>query len=139
MLEFYPQRSNLILTQNTREIHPLHRKVIIDAVKVRLVTVYFTVINNILHLQAKILQRYSLHQSFFVVVVFYLGFLSRTFTIHRTARGRVSLQLFSTASTRFKGTQTLAGQLLKRALVCTQLGAGLEPGTFGVREQVANH
>ena len=45
----------------------------------------------------------SLESTFF----FYLGFLSRTFTIHRTA-GELS-----TTSTRFTDTQTLAGRLLQ--------------------------
>ena len=54
-------------------------------------------------------------------------------------RGRAFHQLLTTTSTRFTGTQTLAGGLLRGAHLCVQLAAGLEPGTFGFRAQVANH
>ena len=42
-------------------------------------------------------------------------------------------------TTRFTDTQTLAGRLLQRAHICTQLAAGLETEAFGFRAQVANH
>ena len=42
------------------------------------------------------------------------------------------LTRFTDTSTRFTDTQTLAGRLLQRTHLCTQLAAGLEPGTFGV-------
>ena len=55
-----------------------------------------------------------------VCFFFYLGFLSQTFMIHRTGEGgRISLSLFSTISTHFTDTLTLAGQLLQRAHLYT--------------------
>ena len=39
----------------------------------------------------------------------------------------------------FTDTQMLARKLLQRAHVCTQLAAGIEPGTFGFQAQVAKH
>ena len=54
-------------------------------------------------------------------------------------RGRVFLQLFPITSTRFAGTQTLAGRIPQGSHLCRQLAAGLEPGHFGFRAQVANH
>ena len=38
----------------------------------------------------------------------------------------------------FMGTYTLAGQLLLGAHLCAWLEAGLKPGTFGFRAQIAN-
>ena len=46
-------------------------------------------------------------------------------------RRRPSFQLISTTSTRFTKTQTLAERLLRKAHLCAQLAAGLEPRTFG--------
>ena len=64
-------------------------------------------------------------------------------TIHESqdcrGMGRVFLPLHTITSTRFTGTQTLAGQLLQRAHLCKWEAAGLEQGTFGFREQFGNH
>ena len=55
-------------------------------------------------------------------------------------RGRVSIQLLSTASTHFAGAQLGIGRAMAAGgLGCAQLATGLEPGTFGFRAQVANH
>ena len=54
-------------------------------------------------------------------------------------KGRISIQLLTTTSTRFVGAQVLAGRLLRGAHLCAQLATRLEPGTFGFRAQVANH
>ena len=62
-------------------------------------------------------------------IFFYLGFLSRTFTIHRTAEEEQGYL--------FKSSVPLS--LLTRAHLCTLLAAGLKPGTFAFRTQVANH
>ena len=64
-----------------------------------------------------------------------MGFLSRTYTIHRT-EGKGEGYLFN--STRFTDAWTLAKRLLQRAQLCTELAAGLEAGTFGFREQGTN-
>ena len=62
---------------------------------------------------------------------FYLAFLSRIFTIHRTAgKGGLYLVLLFTTSPHFTGTQTLAGLLLQRAHLCTQLAARTKRGTL---------
>ena len=65
---------------------------------------------------------------------FFLSGFSLTY-IHNSqdsrGRGKVSIYFLSTTFTRFTDTQTLAGQLLQTAHLCTQLAAGLEPGTFG--------
>ena len=53
-------------------------------------------------------------------------------------RGRAFHLLLITTSNRFTDTETLAGRLLQRAHLCTQLTAGLEAGTFGFRAQVSN-
>ena len=48
-------------------------------------------------------------------------------------RRRLPPYIFSTTSTRFTDTQTLAGLLLQRAHLCAQLAAGIEHGIFGTR------
>ena len=68
----------------------------------------------------------------------YLGFLSLTFTSHRTA-GEGSGYFFNFSSTRFTDIQTLVGRLLQRVHLCTQLATGPEPGAFGFQAQVSNH
>ena len=77
-----------------------------------------------------------------LAIYFFLSGLSFT-SIHDSqgskGRGRVSIQLLSTTSTRFAGTQTLAGRLLHGAHLWTQLAAELELETFGFRAQVAHH
>ena len=77
----------------------------------------------------------------FLGVFFVLsGFLSRTFTIHRTAGEGVAITLTSFYHFHhLTDTQTLARRLLKRVHLCSQLVARLEPGKFGFRTQVANH
>ena len=72
---------------------------------------------------------------------------NRTFyfftTIHESqdcsGREMALLQLLITNFTCFTDTQILPGQLLQRAHLCIQEAAGLKPGTFGFRAQVANH
>ena len=49
-------------------------------------------------------------------------------------RGRLSIKLLSTTSSRFTDTQPLTGRLLKRAHLYTQLAAGLEQGTFKYKQ-----
>ena len=60
-------------------------------------------------------------------------------TIHKSqecrGRGRAFLKLLTTTFSRFTDSQTLAARLLQKAYLCTQPAAGLEPGTFGFREQ----
>ena len=48
-------------------------------------------------------------------------------------RGRLSLYILSTTSTRSTGIQTLAGLLLQRAHISAQLAPGIKHGTFGTR------
>ena len=72
---------------------------------------------------------------------FYLGFLSQPFMNHRTA-GEGEGHSFKSSTPlppTSTDTQTLAGWLLQRAHLCTQVAAGLELGTFGFQAQVANH
>ena len=54
-------------------------------------------------------------------------------------RERLYFYIFSTTSTRFADTQTLARLLLQKAQLCVQLTAGLELRTFGFLAQVAKH
>ena len=46
-------------------------------------------------------------------------------------RGKLSPHNLSTTSTRFTGTQALAGLLVQRANISAQLAPGIEQGTFG--------
>ena len=63
-------------------------------------------------------------------------FYSRTFTIHRTAgKGRGYFFNFHPLHRHWD----ISRRLLQRAHLCTYLAAGLEPGTFDFRAQVANH
>ena len=59
--------------------------------------------------------------NFFFFFFCYLGFLSGTFTNHRTAgeEGRAFIYLLTTTSNRFTDTQTLAGWLMQRAHLWT--------------------
>ena len=66
------------------------------------------------------------------VVFFYLGFLPRPFTNHRTAREGGG-HFFNSSLPLPPASQTLrhwAGRLLHRTYIYTQLAAGLEPGTL---------
>ena len=77
----------------------------------------------------------------FAKYFFYLGFLSQPFTNYRIA-GEGGEHLFNSSLPFLRISQTLktlAGRLLQRAQLCTWVAAGLVPGTFGFRAQVANH
>ena len=63
---------------------------------------------------------------------FYLAFLSRIFTIHRTP-GEGGGYLFISFLPIPPASQTLVELLLQRAHLCVQLAAGVEHGTFGTR------
>ena len=76
----------------------------------------------------------SLNFTFF----FYLGFLSQPFMNHKTTGEDQGWLLFTT-SICFTDTYSLVKQLLQKAHLCTQVGARLEPGTFGFQVQIANH
>ena len=84
----------------------------------------------------KFLQNHKKGKSHFI---FYLGFLSQIFTIHRTAgeRGLSFNPLYQFHP--LKDALKLAGWLLETAQLCAKIAAGLEPGTFDFLAQVANH
>ena len=74
---------------------------------------------------------YSHSNVFFIVIIIIIFLSAFSFTnIHEPqackGSGRAFLQLLTTTSTRFTDTQTLAGQLLQRAYLCTHLAAGLD-------------
>ena len=89
---------------------------------------------SLCYIKAFIPRESSLNFTFF----FYLGFLSQPFMNHKTA-GEDQGQLLSTTSICFTDTYSLVKQLLQKAHLCTQVGAGFEPGTFGFQVQIANH
>ena len=89
---------------------------------------------SLCYIKAFIPRGSSLNFTFF----FYLGFLSQPFMNHKTA-GEDQRRLLSTTSICFTDTYSLVKQLLQKANLCTQVGAGLEPGTFGFQVQIANH
>ena len=66
--------------------------------------------------------------SFFSIWLFFHEYCR--FTGQQVKRETISLYPFY-HSTRFTGTQTLAGSLLQRAHLCAQLAAGIEHGIFG--------
>ena len=68
---------------------------------------------------------------------FCLGFLSRTFMIHRIA-GEEEGYFINSPVPLAPASQTLARRLQQRGHLCTELAAGLEPETLGFRAQVAN-
>ena len=72
-----------------------------------------------------------LFQFFFLSVFFF--FHKYPQFIGQQLKGRLSLYILSTTSARFTDTQALAGLLLQRAHLCTQLAAGIEFGIFGTR------
>ena len=79
----------------------------------------------------------SLEASFF----FYLRFVSRTFTNHRTARegGGHSINSSLPLLPASQALRTQPGDYCRGlAHRCTYLAAGIELGTFGFRAQVAN-
>ena len=60
------------------------------------------------------------------------------FTVQQGKGEAISLSLLIT-STHFTDTQKVVGRLIQKTHFRTQPAAGLEPGTFGFRAQVANH
>ena len=78
----------------------------------------------------------------FAFLIFFLsGFFFTNIHDSQDSKGRRKLSFynFSTTSTRFIDTQTLAGLLLQRAHLCAQLVVEIEPGTFDFLLHVVNH
>ena len=71
-----------------------------------------------------------------ITYFFCLGFLSRTFTIHRILEGRGGYLLIP-----FYHFHPLHKHfdILQRPHLCIQVAAGLEPETFSIQAQVINH
>ena len=95
--------------------------------------------SSLIILRKSFLKRYKADFAF--LIFFLSGFFFTTIHDSQDSRGRrkLSFYCFSTTSTRFTDTQTLAGLLLQRAHLCPQLAAGIELGTFDFLTHAANH
>ena len=77
--------------------------------------------------------------TYFATFFFLPRFFSQTFTNHRTA-GEGERHFFNSSLPLPPSSQTLSQVIAgESSPLYPQLAAGLEPGTFGFRRQVANH